>query len=386
MVRRVRKELTVPLVNRDRLISNFMALIRIDSESGQEGALRDFVRSRLQDLGLEVYEDGAGKALGGESGNLIAWKDGELPGPSIFFGAHMDTVVPGKSVEPVLDEGIIRSSGDTVLGGDDKAGIAAILEALQVINERRIPHPPLEVIFTVSEEQGLMGSKHLDFTRVRSKLGYVLDSDGSTGNIVVRAPTQNEFAITVIGKAAHAGINPEEGLNAICLAAYAINHLNIGRIDDETTCNLGTINGGRARNIVADRVEVKGEARSLSPDKLESLTEEIVTVFRNKVEERGGRCEVEVKHLYPRIDLDPEEPVVQIAVRAARAMGKEPVLACTGGGSDANIFNGQGIRCANLGIGMKKVHTTEEFITVDSLVDSAQYVLQIIEEAGKTGI
>ena len=378
--------MTVTLVNRERIIDNFMALVRIDSESGQEATVRDFVRPLLQDLGLEVYEDEAGKELGGESGNLVAWKDGKLPGPSIFLGAHMDTVVPGKGIVPVLKDGTIRSSGDTVLGGDDKAGIAAILEALQVIKEQNLSHPPLEIIFTVSEEQGLMGSKLLDFNRVRSRLGYVLDSDGAAGSIIVKAPTQNEFAITVIGKAAHAGINPEDGLNAICLAAYAINHLNIGRIDEETTCNLGTINGGRARNIVADRVEVKGEARSLSPDKLENLTQKIVTVFRDKVEEKGGRCEVKIKNLYPRIDLDPAEPVVQIAVRAARAMGREPVLMRTGGGSDANIFNGQGIRCANLGIGMKKVHTTEEYITVDSLVDSARYVLQIIEEAGKNRI
>ncbi|MGI6549204.1 MAG: M20/M25/M40 family metallo-hydrolase [Syntrophomonadales bacterium] len=371
------------MVNRDRIVRDFMALVRIDSESGKEGAVRDFLCSRLQGMGMEVYEDEAGKALEGESGNLFAWKDGKVPGPSIFLSAHMDTVVPGKGVEPLLDDGVIRSAGDTILGGDDKAGIAAILEALQVIKERNLSHPPLEVIFTVSEEQGLMGSKHLDFSRVRSKLGYVLDSGGDAGNIIIKAPTQNEFVLTVIGKAAHAGINPEEGLNAISLAAYAINHLDIGRIDEETTCNLGTIHGGRARNIVADRVEVKGEARSLSPAKLDALTNEIVTTFRQKVEEKGGRCEVEVVHLYPMIDLDPEEPVVQIAARAARAMGKEPVLGRTGGGSDANIFNGMGIRCANLGIGMEKVHTTEEFITVNSLVDSAQYILQIIEEAGK---
>jgi tripeptide aminopeptidase len=292
------------LVNRDRIVRDFMALVRIDSESGKEGAVRDFLCSRLQGMGMEVYEDEAGKALEGESGNLFAWKDGKVPGPSIFLSAHMDTVVPGKGVEPLLDDGVIRSAGDTILGGDDKAGIAAILEALQVIKERNLSHPPLEVIFTVSEEQGLMGSKHLDFSRVRSKLGYVLDSGGDAGNIIIKAPTQNEFVLTVIGKAAHAGINPEEGLNAISLAAYAINHLDIGRIDEETTCNLGTIHGGRARNIVADRVEVKGEARSLSPAKLDALTNEIVTTFRQKVEEKGGRCEVEVVHLYPMIDLD----------------------------------------------------------------------------------
>lgn len=377
--------MTVVLVNKDRVIEDFLSLVRIDSESGQEGALRDFVRPRLEVLGMEVYEDAAGKILGGQSGNLIAWKDGDLPGPSIFLAAHMDTVVPGTGVNPVVEGGVVRSSGDTILGADDKAGIVAILEAMQVIKERGLSHPSLEVIFTVSEEQGLMGSKHLDFTRVRSKLGYVLDSDGQIGTIVVRGPTQNEFEITVLGKAAHAGMNPEEGLNAITLAAYAINHLNIGRIDEETTCNLGTIHGGRARNIVADRVVVKGEARSLSPAKLDALTQEIVAVFRENVEEKGGSCEVEVKHLYPMINLEPDEPVVQMAVRAAEAMGREPVLTRTGGGSDANIINGQGIRCANLGIGMKKVHTTEEYIKVESLVDNALYLLQIIEEAGKIG-
>ncbi len=377
---------TIALVNRDRLVESFLTLVRIDSESGQEGALRDYLRERLQDLGMEVYEDEAGRILGGEAGNLIAWKPGELPGPSILLGAHMDTVVPGKGVKPVVEEEIIRSSGDTILGGDDKAGIAVIMEALQVLRERKIPHPPLEVVFTVSEEQGLMGSKHLDFARVRSKLGYVLDSDGETGHIVVRAPTQNEFSFTVLGRAAHAGMNPEEGLNAICVAAYAINHLNIGRIDEETTCNLGIISGGRARNIVADRVDLKGEVRSLTPAKLDAVTEEMIAIFQEKVREKGGQCEVEVRHLYPAFNLDPEEPVVQIAVRAARALGKEPVLARTGGGSDANILNGQGIRCANLGIGMKKVHTTEEYIAVDSLVESTRYVLQIIEEAGKMGL
>lgn len=317
--------MTVVLVNRDRLVDSFLTLVRIDSESGQEGAVRDYLKERLQNLGMEVYEDGAGRALGGEAGNLIAWRPGKLSGPSIFLGAHMDTVVPGRGVKPVLEDEIIRSSGDTVLGGDDKAGVAVIMEALQVIDERNIPHPPLEVIFTVSEEQGLMGSKHLDFTRVRSRMGFVLDSDGETGHIVVRAPTQNEFSLTVLGRAAHAGMNPEEGLNAICLVAYAINHLNIGRIDEETTCNLGIISGGRARNIVADRVELKGEVRSLTPAKLDAVTGEMMAVFEEKVREKGGRCEVEVRHLYPAINLDPEEPVVQIAVRAARALGKEPV-------------------------------------------------------------
>ncbi len=376
----------VVLVNKDRILDNFLTLVKIDSVSGKEGAVRDFVCQQLEALGMEVYEDEAGKILEGESGNLIAWKGGELSGSSIFLAAHMDTVEPGRGVNPVIDEGIIRSSGDTILGADDKAGIAAILEALQVIKERGLSHIPLEVIFTVKEEQGLMGSKLLDFSRVKSKRGYVLDSGGEVGTIIVRGPTQNEIEVTVLGKAAHAGINPEDGLNAITLAAHAISYLEIGRIDEETTCNLGTITGGWARNIVAERVVVKGEARSLSPAKLEALTQEIATIFREKVKEKGGRCEVVINHLYPEINLEPDEPVVQIAAKAAQAMGLEPVLTKTGGGSDANIINGQGIRCANLGIGMKKVHTTEEYIEIEDLVDNARYLLKIIEEAGKSGL
>ncbi|MRR31307.1 M20/M25/M40 family metallo-hydrolase, partial [bacterium] len=340
------------------------------------------LRSRLESLGMNVYEDGAGVALNGESGNLIAWKEGTIAGPSLFFCAHMDTVVPGMGIIPVVEDGSVRSSGDTVLGSDDKAGIAGILEALQVIKDRGLAHVPVEVIFTVSEEVGLMGSKHLEFERVRSKLGYVLDADGQIGNIVIEGPTQNEFEIRVQGRAAHAGINPEEGVNAIVCAAHAIEHLRVGRIDEETTCNIGTINGGRARNIVADECLVHGEARSHSPAKLEKLTMEIIKTFEDKIAEKGGQCQVQLKHLYSEIKLSKDEQVVQMACRAARALGREPVLTRTGGGSDANIFNGQGFRCANLGVGMKKVHTTEEFIRIEDLVDNARFILKIIEEAG----
>ncbi|NLB18099.1 MAG: M20/M25/M40 family metallo-hydrolase [Syntrophomonadaceae bacterium] len=371
------------MVNENRIVEDFLGLVQIDSVSGQEGNLRDYLSSRLESLGLTVYEDGAGKVLKGESGNLIAWLDGNIPAPPVMFCAHMDTVVPGVGVKPVVAEGLVRSSGDTILGGDDKAGIAGILEALQVIREQELGHPPVEVVFTVSEEVGLMGSKHLEFERIRSKLGYVLDADGKIGDIVIEGPSQNEFEIRVQGKAAHAGINPEEGVNAIVCAAHAIDSMTVGRIDEETTCNIGTIQGGRARNIVADDCLVYGEARSHSPAKLEKVTNHIVNTFKEKVATKGGRCSARVTHLYGEINLDKDEPVVQIAVQAAEALGKEAVLTRTGGGSDANILNQRGIRCANLGIGMKKVHTVEEYIAVKDLVDNARYILKIIEVAGQ---
>ncbi|MGE5405063.1 MAG: M20/M25/M40 family metallo-hydrolase [Candidatus Saccharibacteria bacterium] len=374
------------MVNEDRIVQEFLELVQIDSVSREEGRIKEVLKNKLLELGLEVYEDDAGKKLGGDSGNLMAWLPGSAPGPSVFFCAHMDTVEPGKGVKPVVQNGLIESSGETILGGDDKAGIAAIVEALRVLKENNIQHPPLEIIFTVGEEQGLMGSKHLDFSKVRSRFGYVLDSVGDPGTIITRGPTQNEIEIDVLGKAAHAGINPQDGINAIAVAAYAISHLKIGRIDEETTCNIGIIAGGKARNIVPDRVVIRGEARSLDPAKLDHITHLIENTFKDRVAEKGGRCKVNIIHLYPQLKLDPLDDVVKIAVEAARAMGVEPVITKTGGGSDANLFNGQGIKCANLGIGMRDVHTVDEHIEIKDLVGNARYLLKIIEQVRRKGV
>ncbi len=334
-------------------------------------------------MGFEVYEDDAAVNIDGESGNLIAWKTGQTKVPSLFLCAHMDTVVPGTGIEPVVEDGRVRSAGNTVLGGDDKAGIAAILEALEVLGESQQDHPPIELIFTACEEEGLLGSKYLDFEKIRSRYGYVLDADGQIGHIVTEGPAQNEFEIRIQGKAAHAGINPEEGINAIVCAARAIASLPVGRVDDETTCNIGTIHGGRARNIVAEECLVHGEVRSHSPAKLRQLTKEITDSFEQKVAAMGAKCDISVSALYKEIKLSHDDPVVKIAVEAARALDREPLLIRTGGGSDANIFNSKGIRCANLGIGMKRVHTADEYIEIADLTDSARYILKIIEQAGR---
>ncbi len=371
------------MVSEDRILTEFLELVQVDSESGKEGRLKELLKEKLSSLGLDVIEDEAGKHLGGESGNLIAFLPGRADKSAILFCAHMDTVKPGVGVKPVVKDKTIYSSGDTILGADDKAGIAAILEALRVVKEQAIENPPVEIVFTVSEEQGLMGSKRLDFSLLKAKHGYVLDSVGDPGTIVIRAPRQNELEFRVYGKAAHAGINPQDGINAIHIAAKALAGMRIGRVDEETTCNIGTIEGGKARNIVADYCCIGGEARSLSPEKLERITGEMVKHFREKVEKYGGRCEVRVDLLYPEMNLDPEEPVVALAQQAARNIGKVPNLIKTGGGSDASIFNGNGIRCVNLGIGMESVHTTEEHIRVENLVDTARLVVEIIREAGR---
>ena len=247
------------MVNQERLIANFIKMVEVASLSGQEGAFRNLLKAEFALLGLAAEEDDAGRVLGGDSGNLLVKMQGTVTKPALLLATHMDTVVPGTNIKAVRgNDEIIRSEGDTILGSDDKAGIAAILEAVQVILEKGLSHPPLELLFTVSEEQGLLGIKSFDFSHLESKYGYVLDSGGAPGTIVVQSPCQNEIEYRVHGKAAHAGINPEDGINAIQIMAKALALMPCGRIDDDTTCNFGTIEGGMARNIVAENCRVKG--------------------------------------------------------------------------------------------------------------------------------
>ncbi len=372
------------MVNKERLITNFIKMVKVDSLSGQEKAFRDLLQSEFARLGLAAQEDDAGKILKGGSGNLLVKIPGNVARPTLLFAAHMDTVVPGTNIEVSLDSEVIRSAGDTILGSDDKAGVAAILEALQVILENGLDHPPLELLFTVSEEQGLLGIKNFDFSKLAAEYGYVLDSGGAPGTIVIQSPCQNEIEYRVQGRSAHAGINPEDGINAILIMARALAKMPCGRFDDETTCNFGIIEGGLARNIVPASCWVKGEARSLTRTKLDELTAALLDIFKTEVLKNGGNPEVETVLLYPETALQPDEEVVRLAVRAADKIGIKSELLSTGGGSDASIINGHNIRCANLGIGMNAVHTTDEFIRIEDLVNDARLVLSIIEEATRS--
>lgn len=372
------------MINKERLLNNFMKMVEVASLSGAEGAFRDLLKAELANLGLSSQEDDAGAILGGDCGNLLVKMPGTVAKPALLIAAHMDTVVPGTNIKPICgNDEIIRSEGNTILGADDKAGIAAILEAIQVILEKGLNHPPLELLFTVSEEQGLLGIKNFDFSRLESRYGYVLDSGGPPGTIVIQSPCQNEIEYRVQGKSAHAGINPEDGINAIQVMAKALAVMPCGRIDDDTTCNFGIIEGGMARNIVAENCRVKGEARSLERSKLDQLTNELISIFKSEVDDNGGIAEAEVILLYPETTLQPDEEVVALAVKAAEKIGIQSQLLGTGGGSDASIINGNNIRCANLGIGMSAVHTSDEFISVEDLVNDARLVLSIIEEAVK---
>lgn len=370
------------MVNENRLVELFISLVETDSVSGHEGKIRDLLEQHFIARGLKLEEDGAARVLNGDSGNLLVRVAGTVDKPSVLFAAHMDTVKPGEGIKAVIgNDRIIRSQGDTILGSDDKAAIAALLEAYEIIREQDIPHPPLEMLFTIGEEQGLMGAKSFDFTLLKSKLAYVLDDGNDPGTIVIKSPCQNEIEYQVEGRASHAGMNPEDGINAIQLAAKALAQMPCGRIDENTTCNFGMIEGGLARNIVAPQCWIKGEARSHTREKLNQLSNLLKDTFINEVEKLGGKAQVHIEFLYPEIALEPEEEVVQRAIRAVGKLALNPRLAATGGGSDASIINGQGIRCANLGVGMKNVHTTSEYIAIDHLVQDVKLILAIIEES-----
>ncbi|MFZ5592167.1 MAG: M20/M25/M40 family metallo-hydrolase [Bacillota bacterium] len=371
------------MINTERLLQQFLALVKIDSVSGQEKKLAEYLKDILSGLGFNVNEDDAGEKINYSCGNLIA----RLPGSRtdlapLLLSAHMDTVEPGRGVDPVLEDGIVRSRGETILGADDKAGIAIILEAVRVLQEQKIPHGPLEVVLTVGEEQGLLGARHLDYSLLTARWGYVLDCDGQPGTLIVRAPSQDRISATITGRAAHAGINPEDGINAIYVAARAINRMKLGRLDEETTANIGTIAGGKATNIVPETVTIQGEVRSLTDAVRQQVTRQMVDILQSTAAEMGARADVQVETLYHSFHLSPDNPALVLAGRAARTLGLPVVHRSSGGGSDANVFNQHGLAVANLGIAMQKVHTTEEFIAVQDLVQSTAYLVEIIKQAG----
>jgi tripeptide aminopeptidase len=372
------------MVNPKRMVGEFLELVRIDSVSGKERQIADLLKEKLAALGLDVTEDGAGRQVGSDTGNIIGRLPGSGSGPVLLLCAHMDTVEPGRGVIPRIEGGVIRSSGDTVLGADDKAGIVTILEVLRIIREQSLSHSGLEVVFTIWEEGGLFGAKNLDYELLSARIGFVLDSDGTPGTIITRAPSQDKIGAAIKGRAAHAGINPEDGINAIQVAAHAIAQMKLGRIDEETTCNIGIITGGKATNIIPDSATLEGETRSLDTRKRETLTSKISEAIREAGAKFGAGVNIVTETQYQDFHLDKESPPVQLAWEAALKLGLTPKLEKTGGGSDANIFNSRGIATAVLGIGMKKVHTTEEYIALDDLSGNAVYLLEIVKLAAKS--
>lgn len=367
------------MVNEKRLVESFMELVKIDSISREERNLADFLIEKLEDLGLEVIVDQAGEKVKSNSGNMIARLKGNIKEVTpIMFSAHMDTVVPGKNINPLCDGEKIVSDGKTILGADDKAAIAALLESLHIIKEKNISHGDIEIVFTICEEMGLHGAKNLDISDLNARMAFVLDSGGQVGEIISAAPSQNSLKIIIHGKAAHAGSNPEEGINAIQVAGFALSRMKLGRIDEETTTNIGIISGGKATNIIPDEVTLEGEVRSRNEEKLEKYTKILKQIVEDTAQEFKAKAEVIINREFYCYNLSTDDRVVKIAMKAVKDMGLEPLLHPSGGGSDANVFNKKGFPAVDLAIGMEKVHTVDEYILVKNLKNTVEYVLSII--------
>lgn len=372
------------MVNKERMLAEFFELVKITCSTRAEREVADMVKARLAALGLEVREDDVGAKIGGNCGNVLALLKGTVPSaPVLMLSAHLDSVEPCAGINPRLKDGVITSAGDTVLGADDKAGVAGILEALRIVRENGIAHGDIQVVFTVAEEGGVNGSKNIDRSLLKADFGYVLDSGGAPGRIINAAPGQNSIKVVIRGKTAHAGVAPEEGINAIVVAGKAMAQLKQGRIDAETTANVGVIKGGQATNIVPDYVEIACEARSRNAAKLEAQTKHMVDIFEQVAAANGAKAEVSVKKAYDPYVLTDDMPVVALAVQAAASIGLTPILEATGGGSDANFFNAFGVPSAVLAVGMSKVHTTAEFIKEADLYKTAELVVAIIKAAAK---
>jgi tripeptide aminopeptidase len=382
------------MVNRDRLVTEFLNLVKIEGLSKQEGKVAQYLSNVLEGMGIEYYIDQAGEKIGGETGNLIA----EIPAtdpkyPALLFSSHMDTVGPVKGIKPVVDGDAIRSDGTTVLGADDKSGIAAIIECLRIFAENKIPHGHIDIVFDIAEEIGLLGAKNLDFSRVTAKMAYILDNS-DVNKATNRAPTANRMVYEVRGVERHAGMEPEKGISAIEVASHAIAAMKLGRIDHETTANIGTIEGGTATNIVANYVKITAEARSHDEAKLKAQSDLMKKAFLDQI----GKFTkvVDGKKISPSFMEDrhqdfaimnvPESaPTFQLAKRAGQRIGIELTPKTAGGGTDGNVYNLHGIESVVIGTGMTNVHTVNECIKIQDMVDCTRLLIAIIEESVNYG-
>ena len=369
------------MINQERLLQEFMELIQIDSETKHERIICDVLKEKLTALGLDVVEDNTTGITGHGAGNLVATLNGNADGPVIYFTCHMDTVTPGTQIKPSIKDGYVVSDGTTILGSDDKAGISAILEGIRVLKEQNLSHSTIQVIITVGEESGLVGAKALDPSLVKAEYGFALDSNGKVGDIIVSAPTQAKLKAVVYGKAAHAGVNPEDGISAIQVASRAIMKMPLGRIDEETTANIGTIEGGKATNIVCPRVDILAEARSLVPEKMEAQVEKMRKALLNAAEEFQTHIDIDVEVMYPGFKFSEQDLVTQKAIAAVEKIGRKSRLLSSGGGSDANVIAGFGIPTVNLAIGYEEIHTTNERMPISELYKAAELVIALAEEA-----
>ncbi|MDX6270492.1 MAG: tripeptide aminopeptidase [Acidobacteriota bacterium] len=380
------------MINQERIKNLLLELVQIDSVSRKERDVAERIKKYCEEMGATVEIDDAGAKVGGNSGNVIARFPGTIPGAEwIMMSAHMDTVVPGEGVKPIVKGDIIRSDGTTVLGGDDKSGCAVIIETIRCLQEQNIPHAPIEAVFSICEEVGLLGAKHVDTSKLNSKYGLVFDSD-DPGFLFTKGPSADHMEWKIYGLESHAGVAPEQGISAIRIAAEAIHNMKLGRIDSETTANIGVIEGGKATNITTNLVTLRGEARSHDDKKLEAQTAHMTKCFedaaaKHEVTVEGvttkARVEAHVTREYSAMDVPDSSRVVQLVYQAAARLGQKVETLASGGGCDANIFNKRGIECANFGTGMRAIHTVKEWLDVKDMYASAEMTLEVLKLNGE---
>lgn len=366
------------MINKERLLKRFLEYVQIDSESHNEKAMGERLVKDLTALGLEVHTDEAGSKIQSNGFNVYARLKGTLPGEPLIYSSHMDTVVPGNGVKPQIKDGIIYSDGTTVLGGDDKSGIASIIEALTVIKEKNLPCHTSEIAFSISEEIGMQGAKNLDYSWFTAKKAVVLDHGGPIGGIVNKGPGQLKINATIIGRAAHAGLAPETGISAIQVGAKGIAKMNLLRIDEETTCNIGTFKAEGATNIVSPKAVIMGEIRSRNLDKLNAQAKHMVDCLQEACDEAGAKLECELVTNYVSFNVAKDDPFIQRVAKVYEAMGCKVDVEAGGGGSDANIYALHGITPLIVSTGMTNVHTTTELLKISDLEKTAEFALGLM--------
>jgi len=369
------------MINRDRLIKIFIDLVGVNSPVFNEVKGMDKIEDLFADISDEIVADRIGKRFGSNSGNrLFRIKGSDNSKSPLLLNAHIDTVATCINVKPIIDGYMIKSDGNTPLGADDKAGIAVIYEVIKTLKENKLVMPDIEVLITVSEEEGLLGARYFDYTLLKSKIGYVFDCDGPTGKIIIKTPFYNALKFWLKGVAAHAGICPEKGISAVQTAINAISKINIGRIDNETTTNIGIIRGGVARNIVPEDCYVEGEVRSMDESKLISITDEINKSFEEECKKSGAVLKKEVFREFNSFKMTSSNLPVMLAIIACEELGIRADLTETGGGSDANIINDNSIQAVNLGFGVENAHANAECFNIDEAILACNLMLIIIKK------
>jgi tripeptide aminopeptidase len=368
-------------VNEKRLLDLFLELAKINGPSTKEYLVAEYLMKALPELGFTLEFDEAHKNFDGEVGNLIAWREGtDSTIPPLFFSTHMDTVLPTEGLKPVIKDGVIYSDGTTILGADDRAALASYLEAIRALIESGVPHGPIEFILTVNEQPGLVGATYMDYSKAKSKTGYIFDSSGDVGQIILKGPYSSRIWMEVEGNAAHIALNAEEGNSAFLIAAEGLLNMKLGKIDEETLANIGVIEGGELTSIIPGAITVGGEVRSFSKEKLDNQLEHMAKAMQDAADKNGGRVAVKFEKKYSGFDIPKDHILTKTVETASNNIEVKPYLTETLGGADTNVLNENGLTCITLGNGFQNIHSFRECISVENLINTGRLTAGLIEQ------